>query len=173
MDVHEVLTTSTELTRRVGEAAPGDNLRLEIIREGRRQTLNIRSGTRPADINAAQNPETEEPESAPGRPSAAAGQVVEGMTLAPLTDALRERYSIAETVRGLVITAATESSRAGRAGVQPGFVILQANGRQMATVADLQTVIREARAANRESILLLIRIPQGNRPFVLELSAAE
>jgi serine protease Do len=167
------ITTSTELTRRVAQVSPGDTLRVEIIREGRRQTLNVRSGTRPSDINAAQNAETDEQDAQPGRPQAPAGEIVEGMTLAPLTDALRSRYSISESVRGLVITAAAEDSRAGRAGVQPGFVIIQANGRPISTVVELQAVVREARVANREGILLLIRIPEGNRPFVLELSDAK
>ena len=167
------ITTSTELTRRVGQASPGDNLRLEVIREGRRQTLNIRSGTRPADINAARNAEGDEPEAAPGRPAAPAGEVVEGMTVAPITDALRSRFSIDENVRGLVVTAIAETSRAGRAQVPAGAVILQANGRPLSTVAELRAAVTAARAAGRDSILLLFRIPQGNRPFVLELSAAE
>ncbi|WP_309629946.1 Do family serine endopeptidase [Brevundimonas sp.] len=169
----EAIKSSTELTRRVGQARPGDTLRLEIIREERRQTINVRSGTRPADISALQNGNGEDPDAAPGRPVAPTGEVVEGMTLAPLTEALRSRYSIPDSVRGLVITSATETSRAGRAGVQPGFVILQANGRPISTVTEFRAVIEQARAANREGVLLLMRIPQGNRPFVLELSAAE
>jgi len=169
----ESIESSTELTRRVGQARPGETLRLEIIREGRRQTVNVRAGTRPSDINAAALAQDEDPGVNPGRPTAPAGEVVEGMTLAPLNEQLRSRYSIAENVRGLVITGATETSRAGRAGVQPGFVIMNANGRPVATVAELQAVIEQARAANRASVLLLIRIPQGNRPFVLELSDAK
>jgi serine protease Do len=167
------IVSSSDLTRQVGQAAPGDNLRLEILREGRRQTINIRSGTRPADINAAALAENDDPGVNPGRPQAQAGEVVEGMTLAPVTDALRSRFSIDEDVRGLVVTAVAETSRAGRAQVPAGAVILQANGRPVSTVADLRAVIASARQANRESVLLLFRIPQGNRPFVLELAAAE
>ncbi len=165
----ESIESSTELTRRVGQARPGETLRLEIIREERRQTLNVRSGTRPSDIAALQNGSSDDQDAQPDRPVAPSGEVVEGMTLAPLSDALRSRYSIAEGVRGLVITAVTETSRAGRAQVQPGFVILQANGRQVSTAAELRGVIDQARAANRDGVLLLLRIPQGNRPFVLEL----
>ncbi|CAL1690746.1 Periplasmic pH-dependent serine endoprotease DegQ [Brevundimonas subvibrioides] len=165
------ITSSTELTRRVGQASPGDTLRLEIIREGRRQTLNVRSGTRPADVNAQANPTDEDPNIQPGRPQAPAGEVVEGMTVAPITEALRSRYSIDENVRGLVITGVAETSRAGRAQVPAGAVIMQANGRPVSSVAELREVIAAARTANRDSVLLLFRIPQGNRPFVLELEA--
>jgi serine protease Do len=166
----QTITTSTELTRQVGQASPGDVLRLEVLREGRRQTINVRSGTRPADVNALNDNQDEENEAQPGRPQAPAGEVVEGMTVAPLTEALRSRYSIDERIRGLVITATSETSRAGRAGFQPGFVILQANSRPVTTVAELRSIIAEARAADRKSVLLLVRIPAGNRPVLLELS---
>jgi len=169
----ESIETSTELTRRVGQASPGETLRLEIIREERRQTVNVRSGTRPADVNAGQTGADEGQDAQPDRPVAPSGEAVEGMTLAPLSEALRSRFSIPETVRGLVITAAVPTSRAGRAGVEPGFVIVQANGRPVSTVAELRAVVEQAKAANRDGVLLLLRIPQGNRPFVLELAKPE
>ena len=73
-------------------------------------------------LNALNDNLNSEDQVQPGRPAAPAGEVVEGMTVAPLTDALRQRYSIAESVRGLVITAVTDTSRAGRAGVPAGTV---------------------------------------------------
>jgi serine protease Do len=165
------VASSTELTRRVGQAAPGDVLRLEIFREGRRQTINVRSGTRPADVNAQAEAADAGSNIPPGRPQAPAGDVVEGMTVAPITEALRSRYSIDDGVRGLVVTAVAETSRAGRAQVPAGAVIMQANGRPVSNVGDLRDIIATARTANRDSVLLLFRVPQGNRPFVLELEA--
>lgn len=165
------ITSSTELTRRVGQASPGDMLRLDVLREGRRQTINVRSGTRPADVNAQANSTDDDQSVNPDRVQPQAGEVVEGMTVAPITEALRSRYSIDEGVRGLVVTGVSETSRAGRAQVPTGAVIMQANGRPVSTVAELREVIAAARTANRDSVLLLFRIPQGNRPFVLELES--
>ena len=91
----------------------------------------------------------------------------------PTTAALRSRYSIPDEVSGLVITGVTPTSRAGRVGLEAGFVILQANGRRLESVDQLQSIIAEAKAANREGVFLLLRIPAGNRPFVLELSKPE
>ncbi len=166
------ITTSTELTRRVGEAAPGDELRLEIYREGRRQNLTIRSGTRPADINAAAQAQDEDPGVNPGRPTAPAGETVEGLTIAPLTDALRSRFSIPERVEGLAITGVAEGSRAAREGYEAGFVILQANNRPVRTVADFRAAVVARRAAGGEGIFLLVRTSRGNVPVVLELAKA-
>ncbi|ADL00197.1 protease Do [Brevundimonas subvibrioides ATCC 15264] len=167
------ITTSTALTRQVGQAAPGDELRLEIFREGRRQTLNIRSGTRPADINATAQGGQDETSPDPERPVAPAGEVVEGLTLTPLTDALRTRFSIPERIEGLVVTAVASTSQAARDRYQPGFVIQQANGRPVRTVADFRAAVAAARSAGREGLFLLVRTPEGNAPVVLELSKPE
>ena len=44
----KAIETSTELTRQVANAASGDILRLEVLREGRRLTVNVRAGRRPS-----------------------------------------------------------------------------------------------------------------------------
>lgn len=165
--------TSTELTRVVGQAAPGDQLRLEIFREGRRQTLNIRSGTRPADIEAAAQAEDDGSEATPDRPAAPAGDTVEGLTVTPLTPALRSRFSIPERIEGLAVTGVAQGSRAARDGYQAGYVILQANGRQVRSVAELRAAVAAARTAGREGLFLLVRTQSGNAPVVLELQKAE
>ena len=43
----EAVSTSSEFTRKVARAGPGKTLRLQILREGRAQTLTVRTGTRP------------------------------------------------------------------------------------------------------------------------------
>ena len=53
-----------------------------------------------------------------------------------------------------------------------GFVILQANNRNVRTVADLRAAVAAARTAGREGLLLLVRTSQGNVPVVLELAKA-
>ncbi|MFO0438610.1 MAG: S1C family serine protease, partial [Phenylobacterium sp.] len=45
--------SSSELTRQVAKAAPGDLLRLEVIRDGKPRTIEIRSGTRPSESQLA------------------------------------------------------------------------------------------------------------------------
>ncbi|AQR63346.1 serine protease [Brevundimonas sp. LM2] len=167
------VTTSTELTRAVGQASPGDNLRLEVIREGRTQTINVRSGTRPADIQAAAAGGAGEPEGQTPRVTPQAGESVEGLTVAPVNAAARSRYSLPESLEGLVITAAAEDSRAARMGFEAGMVILQADQRPVATAADFRAAVARVRQAGREGIVLLVRTPQGNRPVVLPLTAAE
>ncbi|MET4682440.1 Do family serine endopeptidase [Brevundimonas faecalis] len=162
---------SNELTRAVGAAKPGDTLRLELLREGRRQTINVRAGTRPANLGAAEA-QTEEGAETPA-PGAAVGETVEGLTLAPISPALRTRYDLPAEARGVVVTAVEARSEAGRLRFQPGMVIVQANGRNVTTVRELRDAVAAARTAGRPGVLLLVRTSSGNAPIVLPFAKSE
>lgn len=162
----EPIETSTELTRLVGRAREGDSLRLEILRDQRRQTVTVRSGTRPseAQLNAGANGADDG--DAPRGPSAPSGETVAGLTLTPITPALREQYEIPATVQGVVVTAAPG---ANARGFQPGFVIIRAGNSNASSVQAVRAAEAAARAAGRETLALLVWTPAGNRPVLLDL----
>ena len=161
------VTDSNELTRRVGQARPGDNLRLEILRDGRRQTINIRSGTRPTE--AELNADSGSPGAEPNQGGAVAGSEVGGLTVAPISPALRQRYDIPANVNGVVIT--RQGSGENRV-YQPGYVIMRAGQRPVNSVADFQAAVQAARAAGT-GVFLLVWTPAGNQPVVLDLPKSE
>lgn len=162
------VTDSNDLTRRVGQARPGENLRLDIQRDGRRQTVTIRSGTRPpaAELNADG---TAVPGAEPNAGAAAAGTAVGGLTVAPISPALRERFEIPASVNGVVIT---QQGRGDNRIYQPGFVIMRAGQRAVTSVADFQAAVAAAQAAGT-GVFLLVWTPQGNVPVLLELPKSE
>jgi len=159
---------STELTRRVGQARPGDNLRLEIIRDGRRQTVNVRSGTRPS-IAELNNEGTGAPETEPNPGGASAGTSVGGLTVAPITPALRQRYDIPANVNGVVIT---QQKRIDGRTYEPGYVIMRAGQRPVTSVADFQAAVAAAQRAGT-GVFMLVWTPQQNAPVVLDLPKSE
>lgn len=164
----EKVRDGNDLTRRVGQARPGDNLRLEVWRDGRRQTLNVRSGTRPSE--AALNAEGSAPPGAEPTPGGAgSGTTVGGLTVAPISPALRQRYEIPANVNGVVIT---QSGSGDNRAYQPGFVIMRAGQRAVTSVADFQAAVQAARAAGT-GVFILVWTPQGNVPTVLELPESE
>ncbi|MFC7377048.1 Do family serine endopeptidase [Brevundimonas sp. GCM10030266] len=164
----EKVRDGNDLTRRVGQARPGDNLRLEVWRDGRRQTLNVRSGTRPSE--AALNAEGgAEPGAEPTPNGAVAGTAVGGLTVAPISPALRQRYDIPANVNGVVIT---QSGSGDNRAYQPGFVIMRAGQRAVTSVADFQAAVQAARSAGT-GVFILVWTPQGNVPTVLELPESE
>lgn len=166
----KVVDGSTEATREVARARPGDNIRLEIIRDGRRQTLNVRSGTRPTPAELAALNSGTGSATTPGQPPAAAGQVVEGLTLSAITPALRQRYEIPDTVSGVVITDVASGSAAAGERLQAGLVITRVDNKVVTTPAEAEAAIEAVRAAGRPGVLLFIRTPQGSVPIVLPLS---
>lgn len=159
---------NTDLTRRVGRADPGDNLRFEILRDGRRQTVTIRSGTRPseAELNAAADGAGGQAPAPTPEPS---GTEIGGVTVAPLTPAARSRYDVPQDVQGVVVTA---PGRGAARGFRPGYVIMRAGNRAVTSVADLQAEVEAARRGGRGAFLL-VWTPQGNVPFVLEVAESE
>jgi len=161
---------STAVTRAVAGTQPGETLELEILREGRAQTLTVRVGRRPENLGreTPDTPDAEAPAEAP-----VTGEVIEGLRVAPVTAALRQRFDLAADVSGLVITEVTPRSAAGRLGIQPGMVIRQINQRPVSAPADFRTAVAAARRDGRSGVLLMLRTAQGNRPVVLELAEAE
>ena len=136
------LTSSSDLTRRVGAAREGDRLRLEIWREGRRQTLELRAGRRPAD-------------DAPGvvNPADAASL---GLTLRPLDQAARTQYRLPATARGVVIDAVSPGSDAAEKGLRAGDVIDRVGDRSVAAPADVHEAVDAARRQGRPSVLVRV-----------------
>jgi serine protease Do len=150
------VTTSTEMTRKVGQARAGDNLRLEVYRDGKRQLIDVRSGTRPSEKELAASVGDGDNDNAPVNPDGPAVQrpVVIGMGLAPLDDGLRRRYSIPATVRGVVITSVRTDSDAGEKGLRAGDVITSAANRPVTTASEVAAAVDAAKRAGRPSILL-------------------
>jgi serine protease Do len=162
------ITDSNDLTRRVGQAKPGDNLRLEVLRDQRRQTINVRSGTRPsvAELN---NDGSTAPGDEPTPGGVTAGTAVGGLTVAAMSPALRQRYDIPANVNGVVIT---QQGRGDNRVYQPGFVIMRTGRGPVTSVADFQAAVQAAQAAGT-GVFLLVWTPQGNQPVVLDLPKSE
>ena len=114
---------STELTREVAKARPGDVLHLDVIRDGKRPRLDVRSGIRPSEQELALNDNTRRRRRrrpAPAtRPRRGRPPTVLGMALGPLDEAARRRIDMRRrTSRAWWSTASTQDSDAGQKGLQ-------------------------------------------------------
>ncbi len=165
------VANGTEATRAVGSARPGETIRLEVIRDGRRRTINVRSGVRPPESELQADEAQgggEGPRNAPTTPQ---GQSVEGATVTSITPALRSRYGIPETVSGVIVSGVERGSPAAEAGLQAGFVISRAGSRTINTAAELATAIQEVKAAGRTSVLLFVTAGGQRGTLVLKFEA--
>ena len=146
----------------------GQKVPVEIIRQGRRQTLSVTVAQRPTEEQLAQQLGTDGDDGQPGGTAPQGAQSAQslGMTLSPLTPELARRGNIPATVRGVVITAVDPNSAAAEEGLRPGYIILSVNQQAVATPADFAAAVETARRARRSSVLLLVRLPNGTEAFV-------
>lgn len=147
------LTSSSDLTRRVGAAREGDRLRLEVWRDGRRQTLDVRAGRRPAE----EGPEAVNPVEAASL----------GLTLRPLDQAVRTQYRLPATARGVVIERVAPGSDAAEKGLRAGDVIDRVGDRSVSAPAEVREAIEAARRQGRASVL--VRVWRDGRSLFVPL----
>ncbi|QBX37112.1 Do family serine endopeptidase [Brevundimonas sp. S30B] len=167
----QAVANGTEATRLVGASRPGETIRLDIIRDGRRQTLNVRSGTRPseAELLAADGADGEP--SRPGQAPTPQGEVIEGVRVTAITPALRQRYGVAESVSGVVVTDVERGTAAARLGLRAGDVITRADTREVRSAADLQAAVAAVKQAGRPGVLIFVRRGAGQpAPIVLRFA---
>ncbi|AWM78716.1 Do family serine endopeptidase [Phenylobacterium parvum] len=162
--------SSSELTRQVAKAAPGDLLRLEVIRDGKPRTIDIRSGTRPSESQLAASQGGPGGAPGPARPAPSAGQTLLGMTVAPLDEAARRRTGLPAEARGLLVSGVDRSSDAATKGLQPNDVLMRAGDRVLNAPGDLAAVVDQARKTGRPSVL--VAVWRGGRTIFLPIKIA-
>jgi len=154
-----------KLPRIVAETAINKKVPVEIWRDGKRQTIDVAVGELP-----------EEPEEVaaktPDKPQAqSAGQSITGtgLTVSPLTPALRERFGLEEDTAGLVVTDVKDGP-ASEKGIKPGDVIIEAGNKPVRAPADLVKAVEAAKASNQKFLLLRVENPQALRYVALPLA---
>jgi serine protease Do len=154
----EEIEDTRELVRIVGESGVGETVRMLVFREGETQTLLVTLGRRETAEGAAPAASGAEPEVAPS------GEIL-GLTVAPLTDEMREQLGAQGVSGGLVIEAVDAASDAASKGLMVGDIITEVAQQPVRTVADFSDRVDAAEEAGQKSILLLIR-RAGNPRFV-------
>jgi serine protease Do len=159
-DGHEV-RDSRALPRVVAETEIGKAVPIEVWRDKASVTLTITPG-RLEDFERSETVAEETPP-APEAPPPEAGAVridSLGMTVAEMSDALRERFKIGADIQGVVITEITPDTPAGAAAaenrIRAGDVIVEVAQSEVATPQAVADKVGEAIAAQNKVVLLLL-----------------
>jgi len=163
--------TSSELTREVAKGKPGDTLRLDVIREGKHHTIEVRSGVRPSEKDLATNDNLPRGDrGAPAVPATPHPSVL-GMALGPLDETTRRRLNAPPELKGVLVEKVEQASDAGQKGLRPGDVIVQAGGHPVNSAADVAAAVETAKKAGRTGVLVGV-FRQGRTTFLpLKLAA--
>jgi serine protease Do len=88
-----------------------------------------------------------------------------GLTLAAITPELKEKFSLGEDAKGVIVVDVAKDSPAAVKGVRPGDMIMEAAQEEVKSPGEVSSKIDEAKKSGRKSILLLVE-RQGDLRFV-------
>ncbi|MEY2115378.1 MULTISPECIES: Do family serine endopeptidase [Rhodanobacter] len=140
------LQQAPDLPPLVGMTKPGSKVPVEILRNGKKQTLQVTVGEASRDRNAMNGQGT--------APSLArSGSAVLGLTVQSIDDDTRTQLGL-KPGQGVVIGDIT-GSVAAQAGLQTGDVILMVNQQKVGSVAEFEAATKGVKAGS--TVLLLVR----------------
>lgn len=121
---------------------PGQDVRIEVIRDNKRKSLDLEIGKMPT-------PEGEDTEEASVKTDRRLG-----FTVKKMTGALADKFGYDNT-NGVIVSRVTPGSEAARKGIRPGVVILEVNRKQVANASEFSKAVQDTEKG--KSLLLLVK----------------
>jgi serine protease Do len=154
------VTPDQTLSYLVANTAPGTKVPLEVLRDGKPQTITVTVGKRPPEEQLAQfDPEddaTGPGGNAPGADSMAAASL--GVAVTPLTPQIAGSIGIDATkVNGVVVLTVDPNSDAAGKGLKRGDLIVSVNRTPVTNAADIARIVTQSKAAGRSQVLLFVQ----------------
>jgi serine protease Do len=149
-----------DLPRAVVGTAIDKDVPVKLLRGGKTLNITVKIGRLPED-EAEEEDEIEET-----LPVAPEGEDLLGLTIAPLTDDLREKYAISDKIEGVVITDVEPDSPAARKNVKAGDVIVEVTQEEVHQPHDVIDRLRAVKRSGRGRVLLLLSDAKGELRFV-------
>jgi serine protease Do len=151
----------------IAYTAVGSRVPLDIIRDGRRQTVQVQVGQRPTDEELAkQQGGNQDQDQALGQETPVTPGSAIGLSLQPLNAQIIRALNLPDDVRGVVVTSVDPNSDASEKGIRRGDVIMSVNRQAVTTPAQVLAAVDTAKRAGRTSVLLLIKRGQTPEGFI-------
>jgi serine protease Do len=141
---------NSQLTRDVGVIPPGNNVKLEVVREGRPRSV---------DVKLAERPDEREPS---GRTPNRSGSEKEqgdllGLSVQDVTPQLARRSQVDASTRGAVVVDVAQDSPAADAGLEAGDIVVEVNRRPVGSALDYRNAVKSVKKGDTA----LLRIKHG------------
>ncbi len=147
----ETVKDSWALQQAVANHRPGEDLKLDVVRNHKRETVVVRLAETPASFASAPSAES--------APDKAAGSAL-GMSLAPITPEVAQANHLPEK-QGVYVAKIAPDSVARDSGLQPGDVIRKVNRTDVSKVEDVTKTIDEARQNHDKFVILRVERQDG------------
>ncbi len=143
---------NNDLSRYIASKAPGDTVRLQVVRDGEERPVSVTLGTFPEQGGEESDAEQ------------ASGKAELGMTLRNLIPDIAERLEMPRTSKGVVVMDVEAGENAEDAGLQRGDVIVSINGSPVDDVEAFRAAIGRAKPEG----LARLRVRRGrNHTFLV------
>ena len=152
------VTPDQTLSYIVGGQPIGSKIPIDLIRQGKPQTVYATVGERPSEDKLRQfGQDPDQDFSQPNKQdNAQAAEQALGLAVLPLNGNIIRQLGIPLETRGVVISAVDQSTDAAAKGLQRGDVILTANNMATTTEAELNNAVAGVRKAGRNAVLLQV-----------------
>ena len=144
-----------DLAVQVAAVKPGEQAKLDILRDGKTETISLKVGQLP-------NEETASNTSGPGHEARL------GLALGPITPDNRDQLNLPRGVNGVVITGVRQGSPADQAGLQQGDVIVGVGSRSVDNPREAAHDIHDA--INSGSHAVALRIMRNGQPIYVAIA---
>jgi serine protease Do len=124
------------LVNRISEADIGSNLTIDLIRDGRAESVTAQITEQPADLVTRMNRNQNDPR----RPGRSENALFAGIEVRNLTQQLREEAKVPPNVNGVIVTSVDPNSPVAQQ-VKPGDVIEQINRQPVSNIAEFEAIV--------------------------------
>ena len=151
-----------DLPRVVADAPVGKDVEVIVVRKGKEEKKTVKLGR--LEDGEKQAAASAKKDAAPEEKTVV--QKTLGLNLANMTDDLRKRYKIKDTVKGVIITGVDSNTPAAEKRLNAGDVIVEVAQEAVNSAADLQKRVDALKKDGRKSALLLVSNAEGELRFV-------
>jgi serine protease Do len=130
-----------ELIDYVSYQPVGAEVKITVLRQGKRLTFSAKTAERPPDM-ASNNPEE-----TPATTEPVSDKL--GMSLQNLTPEMRRMYNLPDSMKGVIVTDVKNVSPAGEANIIEGDVITEVQGQSVSSIDDFHRAIDKVHAGQR------------------------
>jgi serine protease Do len=149
------------LPRLVAETAVDKQVHVTVWRKRKEQNLDVKVGK----LVETEQVSASEPRRGKAPKEDSDTLTTLGMTLANLTPDLKEKFSLADDAKGVVVVDVTKDGPGAEKGLKAGDVIMEAAQEEVKTTGQVARKVDDAKRSGRKSILLLVE-RQGDLRFV-------
>jgi S1-C subfamily serine protease len=156
---HKTVRDVAELAQTIRDHKPGDKLTLELMRDGKAETLSVTLGERPIPA-------------APASPPVQAKEAFLGVQAEPIGLALKQKFGFTAD-KGAVVMQVLPDSPAAKAGLKPGDVIVNVDIKAVTNPEELRGAVRAAGIGKQVKVTILRGNEQKELAAQLQEAPAE